>query len=112
MTNLLFDQINIVVVAIKSMRFDWPQCPTQRLQNQLQDKGLKLKVLEANPTFFKAFKQKLRKEFRGSFPGYSSFLQHIDIHSFRWQVMFLWEFLVNTPTDENTCEWLKTLINK
>jgi len=39
--DMLFEQINIVVEAIKSMRFDWPQCPIQRLHNQLQDKGLK-----------------------------------------------------------------------
>ena len=45
--DLLFDQINIVVKAIKSMRFDWLQCLIQRLQNQLQDKGLTLDVLEA-----------------------------------------------------------------
>ena len=50
--DLLFDQINIVVEAIKSMRYDWPQCPIQRLQNHLQGKGLKLEVLEANPIFF------------------------------------------------------------
>jgi len=55
----LLDQINIVVEAIKAMRFDWPQCPKQRLHNYLQDKGLKLEVLEANPIFFKAFKQKI-----------------------------------------------------
>jgi len=45
--DLGFDQINIVVEAIKSMRFDWLQCLIQRLQNQLQDKGLTLDVLEA-----------------------------------------------------------------
>ena len=110
--DLLFEQINIVVEAIKSMRFDWPQCPIQRLQNHLQDKGLKLEVLEANPIFFKAFKQKLHKEFRCSFPWYSSLLQYADIHNFPWQVMYLWEFLVNTQTDENTYEWLKILIGK
>jgi len=25
--------------------------------------------------------------------------------------MWLWEFLVNTPIDENTYKWLKTLID-
>jgi len=110
--DLLFDQINIVVEAIKSVHFDWPQCPTQRLQNHLQGNGLKLEVLEANPIFFKAFKQKLYKEFRYSFPEYSSLLQCVDIHNFPWQVMYLWEFLVNTQTDENTYEWLKILIDK
>jgi len=110
--DLLFDHINIVVEAIKSMRFYWPQCPIQRLQNQLQDKGLKLEVLEANPIFFKAFKQKLHKEFRCSFPEYSSLLQYVDIHNFPWQVTYLSEFLVNTQTDENTYEWLKILIDK
>ena len=27
--NLLLDQMNSVLEAIKSMRFDWPQCPIQ-----------------------------------------------------------------------------------
>ena len=61
------------------MRFDWPQCPIQRLQNHLQDKGSKLEVLEANPIFFKAFKQKLYREVQRSFPWYSSLLQYIDM---------------------------------
>jgi len=72
--DLLFDQINIVVEAIKSMHCDWPQCPVQRLQNQLQDKGLRLEILEANPVFFGAFKRELHKEFRCSFPWCSSLL--------------------------------------
>jgi len=110
--DMLSDQINIVIEAIKSMRFDWPQCPIQRLQNHLQSKGLKLEVLEANPIFFKAFKQKLHKELRYSFPEYSSLLQYVDIHNFPWQVMYLWEFLVNTQTDENSYEWLKILTDK
>ena len=94
------------------MRFDWPQCPIQRLQNHLQGKGLKPEVLEANPIFFKIFKQKLHKDFRCSFPEYSSLLQHVEVHNFPCQVMYLWEFLVNTQTDENTYEWLKILIDK
>ena len=51
--DLLFDQINYVAKAIKSMCFDWPQCLIQRLQNHLQDKGSKLEDLEANPIFLK-----------------------------------------------------------
>jgi len=56
---LLFDQLDCVLQAIKSVRFDWSQCPIQRLQNHLQAKGLKIDVLETNPMFFKAFKQKM-----------------------------------------------------
>ena len=110
--DLLFDHTNTVVKAIKSMRFDGLQCPIQKLQNQLQDKDLKLEVLEANPIFFKVFKQKLHKEFRCSFPEYSSLLQYVHIYNLSWQVMYLWEFLVNTQTDENTYQWLKMLIDK
>jgi len=109
--NFLFDPIDCVVQAIKVMRFNWPQCPIQMLQNHLQAKGLELDVIENNPILFTAFKQKLYKEFQCSFPGYIPLLQQVDIKSFRWQVMWLWEFLVNTQIDENTYEWLKTVID-
>ena len=109
--NLLFDQIDYVLQAIKSVRFSWPQCPIQMLQTHLQAKGLQLDVLENNPIFFAAFKQKLYKEFQCSFPRYCPLLQYVNIKKFRWQVMWLWEFLVNTQIDENTYEWLKILID-
>ena len=109
--NFLFDQIDCVVQAIKAMRFTWPQCPIQRLQTYLQAKGLELDVSEDNPILFTAFKQKLHKEFQCPFLGYSPLLQQVDIKNFCWQVMWLWEFLVNTQIDESTYEWLKTLID-
>jgi len=96
--NFLFGPIECVIQAIKVMRFNWPQCLIQMLQNHLQSKGLELDVLESNPLFFTAFKQKLHKEFQCSFPGYSPHLHHVNIKNFRWQVMWLWEFLVNTPS--------------
>jgi len=106
----LFGPTDYVVQAIKSVRFNWPQRPMQMLQTYLQAKGLGLDVLENNPILFTAFKQKLYKEFQCSFPGYSPLLQYVNINNFRWQVMWLWEFLVNTPIDENTYEWLKTFL--
>jgi len=109
--NLLFDQTNCIVQAINSIHFDWPHCPILRLQNQLQTKGLKIDVLEQNPLYFKVFKQKLYKEFQSSFFWYCPLLQYVTTHTFQWQVMWLWEFLVNTPIDENTYEWWKTLID-
>jgi len=60
---------------------------------------------------FTAFKQKLYKEFQCSFPGYCPLFQDVNIRKFRWQVRWLWEFLVNTHIDQNTCEWLKILID-
>jgi len=51
---LLFDQINCILQVIKSVRFDQPQCPILRLQNQLQVRGLSIDVLEQNPLFFKS----------------------------------------------------------
>jgi len=75
--NLLSDQIDCTVQAINSTHFDGPQCPTLRLQKQLQAKGLKIDVLEQNPLFFEMFKQKLYKEFQSSFSffWYSPLLQ-------------------------------------
>jgi len=83
----LFDLIDCVVQAIKSVRFNWRQCPVQMLQTYLQAKGLGLDVLENNPILFTAFKQKLYKEFQCSFPGYSPLLHYVNIKNFRWQVM-------------------------
>jgi len=107
---LLFDQIDCILQVIKSVRFDLPQCPILRLQDQLQAKGLKIDVLEQNPIIFKVFKQKLFKEFQRSFFWHCPLLQYVTIHHFQWQVMWLWEFLVNTPIDVKTYEWLETLI--
>jgi len=109
--NFLFNSIDCVIQAIKSVRFNWPECPIQMLQAYLQAKGLGLEVFENNPMLFTAFKQKLYKEFQRPFPGYSSLLQYININNFHWQVMCLWEFLVNTQIDERTYEWLKILID-
>jgi len=108
--NLLSGPIDCIVQAINSIHFDEPQCPILRRQNQLQAKELKIDVLEQNPLFFEMFKQKLYKEFQNYF-WYSPLLQYMTIHNFQWQVMWLWEFLVNTPIDENTYDWLQTLIN-
>ena len=106
--NLLFGQMDCVLQAIKSVRFNWSQCAIQMLQIHLQTEGLELDVLENNPIFF-TFQQKLYKAFQCSFPRYCSLLQYINIENFRRQVMWLWEFLVNTQIDQNTYEWLKTL---
>jgi len=57
------------------------------------------------------FKQKLYKEFQGSLFWYWPLVQYVNRHDVQWQVMWLWEFLINTPTDENTYEWLQMLIN-
>jgi len=54
------------------------------------------------PFIFEMFKQKLYKEFQGSLFWYFPLLQYVSMHNFQWQVMWLWEFLVNTPIDENT----------
>jgi len=73
--------------------------------------SLKIDVLEQNPLFFKVFKQKLYKEFQSFFFWYCPLLQYVTSRNFQWQVMWLWGFLVNTPIDENTYEWLQILIN-
>jgi len=82
-----------------------------RLQAYLQAKSSELNVLENNPIMFTVLKQKLYKEFQCLFPRYSSLLHYQNINKFRWQVVWLWEFFVNTPIDENTYEWLQILIN-
>jgi len=105
------DPIDCIVQAINPINFDWPQCPILRLLNQLQAKGLKIDVLEQNPLFFKVLKQKLYLEFQSSFFWYCPLVQYVIIRNFQWQVMWIWEFLVNTLIDENTYEWLQILIN-
>jgi len=51
---LLFDQIDCILQVIKAVRFDQPQCPILRLQNQLQAKSSKIDVSEQNSLFFKS----------------------------------------------------------
>ena len=109
--NLISDPIDYIVQAINSIRFDRPQCLILRLQAYLQVKGSDLNVLADTPILFTAFKQKLYKEFQCIFPRYSPLLNYVTINHFRWQVMCLWEFLINTPINENTYEWLQILIN-
>jgi len=72
---------------------------------------LKSEVLEQNRLFFEMFKRKLYKEFQGSLFWYWPLLEYVHIHDFQWQAMWLWEFLINALTDENTNEWLQKLIN-
>jgi len=109
--NLKYDPIDNIVQAINSIHFHEPQRPILKLQYQLQIKNLKIEVLEQNPLCFEMFKQKLYKEFQGSLFWYWPLLQYVNIHNFQWQVMWLWEFLINNPTDENSYEWLQMLIN-
>jgi len=109
--NSLFEQIDCLVQAIDFIHYDRPQCPILRLQAFLQAKGSGLDVLENNPIMFTALKQKLYKEIQCLFPRYSPLLHYVSINNFRWKVVWLWEFLVNTPIDENTYEWLQILIN-
>jgi len=72
----------------------------------LQTKKLKLDVLAQNPLFFEMFKQKLYREFQGSLFRYWPLLEYVNIRDFQWQVMWLWKFVINTPTDEDTYEWM------
>jgi len=58
---LMIEQINGILQAIKSMRFNRPQCPIQILQTHSQVEVLELDILENNPIFFIVFKQKLYK---------------------------------------------------
>jgi len=106
---LLFDQVDCILQVITSVRFDQPQCSILRLQDQLQAKGLKIDVLQQNPILFKVLTETVQ--------GISALLllvlpllQYVTIHHFQWQVMWLWELLVNIPIDVNTYEWLETLI--
>jgi len=109
--NLFPDPIDCIVQAINSLHFDWPQCPILRLQNQLQAKGLRIDVLERNSLFFDVFRQKLCKEFQSYFFLYCPLFQYVTPGNFQRPVMWLWEFLANTPIDENAFEWLQILIN-
>ena len=52
------------------------------------------------------FKQKLYREFQGSLFWYWPLLEYVNIRDFQWQVMWLWKFVINTPTDEDTYEWM------
>jgi len=108
--NLRYDPVDCIIQAINSIHFEGPQCPILKLQDQLQAINLKVEVLTQNPLFFEMFKQKLYKEFQGCLFWYWPLLEYVNIRDFQWQVMWLWEFLVNTPIDEGTYDWLRKLI--
>jgi len=108
--NILSEQIGWVVKAIQSFRFNWPQCPVQVLHIQLQSKGLEIELTQNNPILFNMLKQKVYNEFRCSFPSYVSLLKIIDTKNFRWQLYWLWEYLINSPITINTCESVHNLI--
>ena len=110
--NFKYDPIDCIIQAINSIHFEGPQCPILKLQDQLQAKKLKMDILTQNPLFFLMFKQKLYKEFQGSLFWCWPLLKYVNIRDFQWQVMRLWEFLINTPTDEGTYGWLQKLIKE
>jgi len=99
-----------VVKAIQSIRFSGPQCPVEVLQLRLQSKGLEIELIQSNLILFNMLKQKVYNEFRCSFPSYVSLLKLIDIKNFRWQLYWLWGYLVNSPITINTYESVHNLI--
>ena len=110
-TITMADIIDSVVRAVNLMQFHEAQCPMLKLKEQLQAKNVTIDVFKQNPMFFELFKQKLYQEFQGALLWYSPLLQYVNTCDFEWQVMWLWEFLINTPTDDKTYEWLQMLIN-
>jgi len=108
--NIFSEQIGWVVEAIQSFRFNWLQCPVEVLQIQLQSKGLEIELIQNNPILFNMLKQQVYNEFRCSYPSYASLLKLKDIKNFRWQLYWLWGYLINSPITINTYERVHNLI--
>jgi len=83
--------------VIRSVNFDWDQCPIKVLEDHLQEKNLELEILDDNPVLFSVFERKLYSKFRDSFQAYRPPLELINIKFYLWQVISFWEYLVNIP---------------
>jgi len=101
----------LALQVIRSVKFDWDQCPTKVLEDNLQEKNLELEILDDNPVLFSVFKRKLYSKFRDSFQAYRPLLELVNIKFYRWQVIWFWEYLVNIPKTADTYEHIYTLIN-
>jgi len=77
--SLLTDKAVCALEVIRSVSFDWRQCPLIVLQAHLQENNLDLEILDANPVLFPVFKRKLYGKFRDSFQFYRSLLRLVNI---------------------------------
>ena len=91
------------------MNFDWDQCPIKVLEDHLQKKNLESELLDDNPALF--FWRKLYGEIRDSIQAYRPMRELVNIKFYRWQVTWLWEYLVNIPITADTYEHTHTLID-
>jgi len=97
--------------VIRSVNFDWDQCPIKVLEDQLKEKNLELQILDDDPVLFSVFKRKLYSKFRDSFQAYRPLLELVNIKFYRWQVTWFWEYLVNIAITADTYEHIYTLID-
>jgi len=97
--------------VIRSVKFEWDNCPTKLLETHLQEKNLGLEILDDNPVLFSMFKRKLYSKFRNSFQSYRPLHQLVNIKFYRWQVTWFWEYLVNIPIATETYEYIYILID-
>jgi len=44
---------------IRSVNFDWDQCPIKVREDQLQEKNLELEILDDNPVLFSSVETKI-----------------------------------------------------
>jgi len=97
--------------VIRNVNFDWDKCLIKVLEDHLQEKNLELELLDDNPVLFLVFKRKMYSKFRDSFQAYRPLLELVNIKFYRWQVIWLWEYLVNIPITADTYEHIYTLID-
>jgi len=74
--------------VIRSVNFDWDQCPIKVLEDHLQEKNMELAILDDKPVLFSVFKRKLYSKFRDSFQAYRPLLELINIKFYRCQVIW------------------------
>jgi len=107
--SLLTDKAACALQIIRSVNFDWNLSPINVLEAHFQEKDLQLQILDDNPVLFSAFKRKLYDRFRNSFQLYRPLLALVNSNYYRWQVTWLWEYLINIPISENPYEYIYTM---
>ena len=69
--------------VLRSVKFDWDECPVKVMEDHLRKKNLGLEILDDNPLLFSVFKRKLYNKFRYSFQLYQPLLDLVNMTFYR-----------------------------
>ena len=86
----LTDRLAYALQVLRSVKFDWDECPVKVMEDHLREKNLRLEILDDNPLLFSVFKRKLCHKFCYTFQLYLPLLDLVNMTFYRWQVAWFW----------------------